>query len=92
MAFFPCGAAFMLGLAVYDAGSVKCDPGEFFVPCLLNAYLCCIGATINRRKIRTVYGYEQNCMKDLAIHTFCMPCGVFQESREFKIAWENQVG
>ena len=59
------------------------------MPCLLNQYLCCVGATINRKKIRDALGYDQKLCLDIATHLFCMPCGVCQEWRE---TLDNSLG
>ena len=54
VAFIPCGMACMQGNAV-----AMVDPaGGSCVPCCLNLYLCCIGATINRNKIREKLNYN----------------------------------
>ena len=77
--FVPCGAACTQGWAV--AASNPMEP-QCFAPCMCNLYLCCIGATINRGKIRKNFGYDEKCLLDFAVHFFCMPCGICQEARE----------
>ena len=70
VAFVPCGAACIQGWAV--AASNPMQP-ECCGPCCCQLYLCCIGATINRTKIRKNLGYDEKCLLDFAVHFFCMP-------------------
>ena len=79
VAFVPCGIACVQGWAVAAADPMN---AQCCGPCMCNLYLCCIGATINRTKIRTKLGYDQKCLLDFITHLFCMPCGVCQEARE----------
>ncbi len=54
--------------------------GPFFMNCLL----CCVGAAINRGKIRTAYSVEGNFIGDCLCHWCCGPCAVLQEFYEVK--------
>ena len=76
--FMPCGIACIQGQAV----AMINPEGGSCVPCYLNLYLCCIGATINRNKIREKANYETKICLDIIINLFCMPCAVCQEFRE----------
>ena len=78
--FVPCGYACVQGTSVAATDPIN-GPG-FCQPCLCTLYLCCIGATINRVRIRTKLGYDPKCFLDFLTHLFCMPCGICQESRE----------
>lgn len=80
----PLGYACTQGYAVAGAAAQGGDLAkvECCGPCLCAAYLCCIGATINRTKIRKGLGYDLKLCLDVVTNIFCMPCAVCQEARE----------
>lgn len=88
----PFGMAITQGKAVSEAAFANGDLGSsFFGPCLLQLCCGCIGATINRGKIRKNMQYDPNCCGDLATNTFCMPCAVCQEGREVKPVFNQHL-
>jgi Cys-rich protein (TIGR01571 family) len=52
------------------------------VPALLTCCLGCIGAAINRGKIRERFGIEGSFVTDCLIWWCCGPCAACQEYRE----------
>lgn len=58
---------------------------SWFTACLCPLLFCCIGAAVNRRKIRNKYLIEGNLCEDCMFHCFCSPCAVCQEYTEVKI-------
>ena len=61
VACIPCGCACVQGLSVAAAEAMSGDlqkKPQCMLPCCLQLYLCCIGATINRRSIRKGFGFE----------------------------------
>ncbi|CAG9316238.1 unnamed protein product [Blepharisma stoltei] len=82
----PCGSQCVQGMAINEAsaGSESC-----FVPCLLAAFLGCIGSAINRGNIRNRYRIDGNFIVDLLISWFCLPCVSCQMYRE--VQWRNQT-
>jgi Cys-rich protein (TIGR01571 family) len=77
--FVPFGPCCLQGKSVGDVYKTDCCG-----PCLLGVVCCCIGAAINRGKIRTYYEIDGNCCVDLLAHIFCSPCAASQEYREVK--------
>ena len=74
----PCGLCYLQARAVSDATG-----DGMGVPCLLWG-LGCIGAAINRGKIRSHFDYDGSFIGDLFLHWFCSCCAVLQEYREVK--------
>ena len=60
----PCGICFA------QAGAVGHAYGEFFQPYWCIYFFCCIGATINRYKIRKGYKIDGNIIFDFLQHFF----------------------
>jgi Cys-rich protein (TIGR01571 family) len=52
------------------------------IPYYCVCYCCCIGACLNRGKIRAGYNISGNAICDCLVHCFCMPCGICQEASE----------
>jgi len=75
----PCGFCVVQGKAVSSATSENCC-----VPCCCPIVLCCVGAAINRGRIRDSFLIEGSLLEDLCVHIFCSPCGVCQEYLEAK--------
>ena len=72
------------GLCYLQAKAVDEATGDGMgVPCLLWA-LGCIGAAINRGKIRSQFEYEGSFIGDCFVHWFCTCCATLQEYREVK--------
>ena len=63
--FVPCGICYAQAGAVGHATN-----GECFTPYWCIYFLCCIGATINRYKIRKGYGIDGHCILDALQHFF----------------------
>lgn len=78
--FVPCGFCYYQGMAVSKATAEGCC-----VPCLCPLLCCCIGAAVNRGRIRDSYLIEGSMCSDICIHIFCSPCGVCQEYNEAKM-------
>lgn len=73
----PCGIICMQASAVN-----KVTGQGAAVPCLLTLFLSCIGAAINRGKIREHYGIEGSFLSDCFTWWYCGPCAACQEYRE----------
>ena len=52
--------------------------------CLGPFFLCCIGASVNRGKIRDRYLIDGSFCEDCLIHAFCCACAICQEYREVR--------
>ncbi len=86
----PCVAFGLFNFHVLKLGINKreFDGSSFLQSCLLWSLLetcigasCCYGAG-TRCEIRDANGIPGNFMTDLAVHTFCLPCGLTQENVE----------
>lgn len=77
VALCPFGCCLYQGLAVSKAtGDGCCTP--FCCPICL----CCIGAGMNRRRVRERYLIKGNLCLDVLTHCLCGPCASCQEYRE----------
>ena len=76
----PCGICYLQAKAVSDATG-----DGMGTPCLLRG-LCCIGAALNRGKIRSHFEYDGSFLGDCFIHWFCTFCASLQEYREVQKA------
>mmetsp|Transcript_690 Transcript_690/g.1244 ORF Transcript_690/g.1244 Transcript_690/m.1244 type:complete len:110 (-) Transcript_690:4791-5120(-) len=71
------------GYCYCQATSVSKATGEgCCIPYFCPIVLCCIGAAINRSKIRDRYLIDGGFCTDCITHLFCGPCAVCQEYRE----------
>ncbi|CAG9329920.1 unnamed protein product [Blepharisma stoltei] len=75
-----------MAYCVYQGISVKKATGESCLcACCYSAVLCCIGAAINRGKIRDRYLINGSCFSDCLLHCLCGPCAACQEYREVNV-------
>jgi Cys-rich protein (TIGR01571 family) len=65
------------GKAVAKATQESC-----WIPCLCACSLACIGAAINRSRIRDQYLIDGSWLGDCMAHFCCSACAVCQEYRE----------
>ncbi|CAG9323276.1 unnamed protein product [Blepharisma stoltei] len=75
-----------LAYCIYQGISVKKATGEScFGAYCCPIVLCCIGAAINRGKIRDRYLINGSFVGDCFYHFCCGPCAVCQEYREVNV-------
>jgi Cys-rich protein (TIGR01571 family) len=67
---------------IQASARTKATHEECLVPYMLPLLLLCVGAGINRRKLREHHGISGNIASDCLIHAFCGLCAVTQEYRE----------
>lgn len=75
--FVPCGLCYLQAKAV---DNVTHD--GMAVPCMLIYFAGCLGAAVNRGKVREAFGYNGSFCGDCCLHCFCSCCAVLQEYRE----------
>ncbi|CAG9335647.1 unnamed protein product [Blepharisma stoltei] len=71
------------GSCIYQALTVSKATGDSCYHAFCCSVLaCCIGAAINRKKVRDRYLIDGSCVGDCITHLFCGPLAVCQEHRE----------
>ncbi|OMJ92428.1 hypothetical protein SteCoe_4765 [Stentor coeruleus] len=79
VALFPICYPFLQGWVVS-----KAVHQSFISACICPLFCCCIGAAVNRGKIRDRYLIEGSFCEDCLIHCFCSPCALCQEYSEVR--------
>lgn len=78
-----CLSLFPLGSCLLQAFALdKSSKTGLLKPILFSCFLCCIGGSINRGKLRAKYSIESTFIKDCLLWTCCVPCAATQEYRE----------
>jgi Cys-rich protein (TIGR01571 family) len=71
------------GICFIQASAVNRATGEgMVIPFILPCLAACIGAAINRGKLRDHYKLNGSFVIDCLLHWFCSCCAVTQEYRE----------
>ena len=81
----PCGLCYLQAKAV---DTVTND--GMAIPCLLIYFAGCLGAAVNRGKVREVLKYDGSFCGDCCLHCFCSCCAVLQEYREVQTWGHSQ--
>lgn len=71
--FMPCYQGWIINKATGE---------NCFSATLCPLLLCCLGAGMNRGKIRDRYLIDGSFCEDCLLHCFCAPCALCQEYRE----------
>jgi Cys-rich protein (TIGR01571 family) len=94
----PCGGTCMQAV---DAKLTQNDKNAPLFACLLDCFCGCIGAAINRSRVREQLSIHDSILMDVLLSCFCGPCSITQEyiqvmqkkkGNEKAVIWEVYKG